>query len=64
MKKKATYTVITIDSALHEEVRRHCDENGLKIGFFANQALRKLLNKKCATTQSSAPPSTDSTTNE
>jgi len=63
MKKKATYTVITIDSALHEEVRKYCDENGLKIGFFANQALRKLLNKKCATTQSSAP-STDSTTNE
>jgi hypothetical protein len=63
MKKPAKYTVITIDSALHEEVRKHCDENGLKIGFFANQALRKLLNKKCATTQSSAL-STDSTTNE
>jgi hypothetical protein len=63
MKKKATYTVVTIDSALHEEVRKHCDEHGLKIGFFANQALRKLLNKKCATTQSSAL-STASTTNE
>jgi len=63
MKKPAKYTVITIDSALHEEVRKYCDENGLKIGFFANQALRKLLNKKCAATQSSAP-STDSTTNE
>jgi hypothetical protein len=63
MKKKATYTVITIDSAIHEEVRKYCDENGLKIGFFANQALRKLLNKKCATTQSSAL-STASTTNE
>ena len=63
MKKPAKYTVITIDSALHEEVRKHCDEHGLKIGFFANQALRKLLNKKCAATQSSAL-STDSTTNE
>jgi len=64
MKKKAIYTVITIDSALHEEVRKHCDEHGLKIGFFANQALRKLLDKRCATTKSSAAPSTDSTTNE
>jgi hypothetical protein len=63
MKKKAIYTVITIDSVLHEEVRNYCDENGLKIGFFANQALRKLLDKRCATTKSSVP-STDSTTNE
>ena len=63
MKKPAKYTVITIDSALHEDVRKYCDENGIKIGFFANQALRKLLNKKCATTQSSAL-STASTTNE
>jgi hypothetical protein len=63
MKKKATYTVITIDSALHEDVRKYCDENGIKIGFFANQALRKLLEKRCATTKSSAL-STDSTTNE
>ena len=64
MKKKATYTVITIDSALHEDVRKYCDENGIKIGFFAKQALRKLLDKRCATTKSSAAPSTDSTTNE
>ena len=63
MKKKAIYTVITIDSTLHEDVRKYCDENGLKIGFFANQALRQLLDKRCATTKSSAL-STDSTTNE
>jgi hypothetical protein len=63
MKKPAKYTVITIDAALHEDVRKHCDEHGLKIGFFANQALRQLLEKRCATTQSSEP-STDSTTNE
>jgi hypothetical protein len=63
MISKKKYTVITIDSALHEEVRKHCDEHGLKIGFFANQALRKLLEKRCATTKSSAP-STASTTNE
>jgi hypothetical protein len=63
MKKPAKYTVITIDAALHEEVRKHCDEHGLKIGFFANQALRQLLDKRCATTKSSEP-STASTTNE
>ncbi len=63
MKPKTKNTVITIDSTIHEEVRKHCDEHGLKIGFFANQALRKLLDKRCATTKSSEP-STASPTNE
>ena len=63
MKKPAKYTVITIDAVLHEQVRKYCDENGIKIGFFANQALRQLLDKRCATTKSSEP-STASTTNE
>jgi hypothetical protein len=53
MKKIAKYTVITIDAVLHEEVRKYCDENGIKIGFFAKQALQKLLQEKYVTTQSS-----------
>ena len=51
MKPKKKNTVITIDAALHEEVRKYCEENGVKIGFLATQALRKLLNEKCVTTQ-------------
>ena len=51
MKPKKKNTVITIDSALHEEFRRYCEQNGVKIGFLAAQALRKLLNEKCVTTQ-------------
>ena len=53
MKKIAKYTVITIDAVLHEQVRKYCDENGIKIGFFANQALQKSLLEKHVTTQSS-----------
>ena len=33
MKPKKKNTVITIDAALHEEVRKYCEENGVKIGF-------------------------------
>lgn len=51
MKPKKKNTVITIDTALHEEVRKYCEENGVKIGFLATQALRKLLNEKRVTTQ-------------
>ena len=49
MKPKKKNTVITIDAALHEEVRKYCEENGVKIGFLATQALRKLLNEKRVT---------------
>ncbi len=38
MKPKKKNTVITIDSALHEEFRRYCEQNGVKIGFLAAQA--------------------------
>ena len=51
MKLKKKNTVITIDAALHEEIRKYCEENGVKIGFLATQALRKLLNEKRVTTQ-------------
>ena len=40
MKEKTKSTVITIDATIHEQVRKHCVENGIKIGFFASQALR------------------------
>ena len=52
MKLKKKNTVITIESALHEELRKYCQENGVKIGFLAAQALRKLLDEKRVTTQS------------
>ncbi len=52
MKPKKKNTVITIESALHEELRKYCQENGVKIGFLAAQALRKLLDEKRVTTQS------------
>ena len=51
MKPKKKNTVITIDSALHEQFRRYCEQNGVKIGFLAAQALRKLLDEKRGTTQ-------------
>ena len=56
MKPKKKSNVVTIDSALHEELRKYCEENGLKIGFLATQALRNMLDGKYATTQSSVPP--------
>jgi hypothetical protein len=56
MKPKKKNTVITIDAALHEELRKYCEQNGLKIGFLATQALRNMLDGKYATTQSSVPP--------
>jgi len=40
MKEKTKSTVITIDATIHEQVRKYCVENGIKIGFFASQALR------------------------
>lgn len=51
MKTKNKKTVITIDSDLHEEIRKYCEDNGIKIGFLATQALLKLLNEKRVTTQ-------------
>jgi hypothetical protein len=54
MKPKKKNTVITIDAALHEEIRRYCEENGVKIGFLAEKAVRELLAKMSNTTQVSA----------
>lgn len=38
-------TVITINSDLHFELNKFCHQNGLKIGFFAEQALGVALKK-------------------
>ena len=51
MKTKNKKTVITIDSDLHEEIRKYCEENGVKIGFLATQALRQMIDGKRVTTQ-------------
>ena len=42
---KASKTVITIDSDTHSEVIQYCQQNGIKIGFFAKQALSVALKK-------------------
>ena len=42
---KASKTVITIDSDVHSEVIQYCQQNGIKIGFFAKQALSVALKK-------------------
>jgi hypothetical protein len=49
MKTKNKKTVITIDSDLHEEIRKYCEENGIKIGFLATQALRQMIDGKRVT---------------
>jgi hypothetical protein len=51
MKAKKKSTVITIDSALHSELRAICDKQGIKIGFLAEKAVRELLAKMSNTTQ-------------
>lgn len=51
MKVKKKNTVITIDSALHSELRAICDKQGIKIGFLAEKAVRELLAKMSNTTQ-------------
>ena len=51
MKPKKKSTVITIDAALHEELRAYCKERGLKVGFLAEKAVREMLLRMNATTQ-------------
>jgi len=43
--KKAPKTVITIDSDVHAEVIEYCQQNGIKLSFFAKQALMVALKK-------------------
>jgi small-conductance mechanosensitive channel len=59
MKTKNKKTVITIDSDLHEEIRKYCEDNGIKIGFLATQALRKMIDGKRVTQE----PRTSSASN-
>ncbi len=42
---KVSKTVITIDSDVHAEVIEYCQQNGIKISFFAKQALSVALKK-------------------
>jgi hypothetical protein len=51
MKVKKKSTVITIDSALHSELRAICNKQGIKIGFLAEKAVREMLAKMSNTTQ-------------
>lgn len=51
MKPKRKCTVITIDSMLHDELRKYCEDNGLKIGFLAEKAVKEMLARTRATTQ-------------
>jgi len=55
-KPKKKCTVITIDAALHEELRDYCAVNGMKVGFLAEKAVRELLAKMNATTQVASSP--------
>jgi hypothetical protein len=43
MKEKEKSAVIRIDENIHEQVRKYCSDNGLKIGFFASQALKAAM---------------------
>ena len=51
MNPKKKSTVLTIDAALHEELRAYCKERGLKVGFLAEKAVREMLSRMNATTQ-------------
>ena len=43
--KKRQDRVITIDKELHTQVREHCNRTGMKIGFFATEAVKRHLNR-------------------
>jgi len=43
--KKRQDRVITIDKELHAQVREHCNRTGMKIGFFATEAVKRHLSR-------------------
>ena len=43
--KKRQDRVITIDKELHAQVREHCNRTGMKIGFFATEAVKRHLGR-------------------
>lgn len=51
MKEKQKSAVIRVGEEIHEEVRKYCVENGIKIGFFAAQALKTALESKRGSVQ-------------
>lgn len=43
--KKRNDRVISIDKELHQQVREHCNKTGMKVGFFATEAIRRHLDR-------------------
>lgn len=41
--KKRNNRVITIDTELHDKMRQHCHARGMKLHFFASEAVRLYL---------------------
>ena len=48
MKEKQKIALIRVGDEIHEEVRKYCVENGIKLGFFASQALKAAMVGKSA----------------
>ena len=43
--KKRNDRVVSIDKELHQQVREHCNRTGMKIGFFATEAVKRHLSR-------------------
>ncbi len=43
MKSNKKFKTLQIDSEIHDEVIRHCKENGLKISFFVEKSLTNTM---------------------
>jgi len=43
--KKRNERVVSIDKKLHQQVREHCNKTGMKVGFFATEAIRRHLDR-------------------
>jgi len=41
--KKRTTRVITVDTELHDKMRQHCNACGMKLHFFASEAIKRYL---------------------
>jgi hypothetical protein len=41
--KKRNNRVITVDTELHDKMRQHCNARGMKLHFFASEAVRLYL---------------------
>lgn len=43
--KKRNSRVITIDIELHDKMREYCDAHGMKLHFFASEAIKRHLDR-------------------